>query len=728
MSRTSLARIFQQKLIQWILVPGLLMTLVIVTIIGINQKNLLEHELVQLSKSLSKNVDFYMDGAEDILRSVAIMTGEGKDKGIREFFEGLYRDFNRFERLILLDSNENIVAVAPRGIQGVDFPIRFNEFDSDEHVLTSPMISPHSGQLVVFLSLPVEGGGRVVAELSLDALQEFIYSFLSSERTIILTDSYGNLIVHPDRELVRTQSNIGGLGVLRGEGNSAQGEFYKSDGILYFGKTSRIPGTGWKLLVSCTADSIFQPVVTLGLIIGILVICFFILLTFALKKEFGLRVVNPMMSYIKRLSAVAVGYYPKGQSQESRFYELNEFGKVFDGMSEKVREREHELRVSKAYFQSVIDSMPSALIRVDADLMVCQCNRKANEVFGEMASESRPMKASEFFSGQKEILNAISESFELNIPRILERREVGTTSLKLYDITVFPLVGSDMKGVGVRMDDVTSRARMEEVMVQTEKMMSVGGLAAGMAHEINNPLGGILQGAQNLQRRFSPEIKANMNAAERVGCSMQSLQDYLRVRKIESIIEGIKDSGLRASSIVSNMLEFSKPGKAIITMVNVAELIDASLDLAAKDYDLKKKYDFLHIKIIRELDPELPDILCSRTEIEQVLFNLFKNAAQAMTEHGCQGDEPTIHVRTRRHDTGVVIEVEDNGPGIDQESRRRVFEPFFTTKPSDVGTGLGLSVSYFIVTQNHGGTFTVESDPGKGARFTVTLPLKKPEN
>ena len=182
---------------------------------------------------------------------------------------------------------------------------------------------------------------------------------------------------------------------------------------------------------------------------------------------------------------------------------------------------------------------------------------------------------------------------------------------------------------------------------------------------------------------------------------------------------------MRAAKIVSNMLKFSKPGQNIVTTVNVHDLIEDCLELSAKDYDLKQKYDFTHINIIRDFSPDVSNIICSQSEIEQVLFNLFKNSAQAMREHGFFGSTPEIYVRTRSLGNSVVIEVEDNGPGIKAEIRKRIFEPFFTTKSSGVGTGLGLSVSYFIITQNHGGTFTVSSVPGQGARFTITLPVQK---
>lgn len=189
------------------------------------------------------------------------------------------------------------------------------------------------------------------------------------------------------------------------------------------------------------------------------------------------------------------------------------------------------------------------------------------------------------------------------------------------------------------------------------------------------------------------------------------------------MLGGIQDSGMRAAKIVSNMLDFSRKSGTSMAACNLNDLADAVLDLAASDYDLKKNFDFKKVRIVREYETDLGSVICAHTEVEQVLFNLVKNAAYAMAESPKPGVTPTIILRTRQNGTQVVVEVEDNGPGMPQEIRRRIFEPFFTTKPPGVGTGLGLSVSYFIITQNHNGLFTVESTPGVGTTFTISLPV-----
>jgi signal transduction histidine kinase len=252
--------------------------------------------------------------------------------------------------------------------------------------------------------------------------------------------------------------------------------------------------------------------------------------------------------------------------------------------------------------------------------------------------------------------------------------------------------------------------------------MSVGGLAAGMAHEINNPLGGILQSLQNIQRRLSDDLPQNHATAEACGTRLAAVRSYLERRRVLRFLDGIRVSGERASHIVQNMLSFSRRSEAHKQPVSLERLLDKSIELAAHDYDLRKKFDFRDIQIVRDYAADLPEVPCVATEIEQVVLNLLRNAAQAMTAT-MQARPPKIILTTQRHLDQALISIADNGPGIPEDLRSRVFEPFFTTKDVGIGTGLGLSVSYFIVTSHHGGRLSVASASGEGTCFTISLPL-----
>ncbi|MFC1672711.1 ATP-binding protein [Pseudomonadota bacterium] len=273
--------------------------------------------------------------------------------------------------------------------------------------------------------------------------------------------------------------------------------------------------------------------------------------------------------------------------------------------------------------------------------------------------------------------------------------------------------------------DITERVHMEKTMVQTEKMLSVGGLAAGMAHEINNPLGAILQGIQNIRRRLSTELQANQEIADDLGLDLHALETYLERREINIMFDMVASSGERASDIILNMLGFSRKSSEAYFSINLADLIGEVQSLAAFDYDLKKKYDFKNIQINHEFLPDLPNLECVPANLQQVLLNIFTNAAHAFQAGGMKPEHMQITVRTSLDKGQAFIEVSDNGPGMTEEVRKRVFEPFFTTKPPGKGTGLGMSVAYNIVCDEHHGRMEVESAPGHGATFKIWLPLKQ---
>ena len=278
--------------------------------------------------------------------------------------------------------------------------------------------------------------------------------------------------------------------------------------------------------------------------------------------------------------------------------------------------------------------------------------------------------------------------------------------------------------------DISDFKRTQEMIIQSEKMLSLGGLAAGMAHEINNPLAGMIQTANVMANRLDKNIQmqANLEAADKAGTTIEAIHHFLESRSILQMIASIIESGGRVAEIVSNMLSFARKKEDSISFHNPVELLDNILELAATDYDLKKHYDFKNITIIKEYEENLPMVPCEVTQIQQVLLNILQNGAQAMEKKKGELAEykPRFILRLIKETKADMlrIEVEDNGPGMDKKTCKRVFEPFFTTKPVGVGTGLGLSVSYFIITENHRGTMDVRSKPGKGATFIIHLPLK----
>lgn len=391
----------------------------------------------------------------------------------------------------------------------------------------------------------------------------------------------------------------------------------------------------------------------------------------------------------------------------------------------QLKNAERETIKMRAFLKNIIDSMPSVLIGVDTEGKIIHWNSEAEKTTGVTEDQAQGKNLTEIYPFLKDQMDKVTRAITERRTQKTERLQHGSDSDSAFsDIIVYPLISNGVQGAVIRVDDITSRVRIEEMMVQTEKMMSVGGLAAGMAHEINNPLGGIMLGAQNLQRRLSSELSKNYEVAEECGIDIMRMKSYMEKREIFEILKGILSMGERASKIVANMLSFSRKSDSKKNAVRINDLIDRTLELAANDYDLKRKYDFRQIEIFKEYQEPLPDLICSPTEVQQVVLNLLKNAAQSMfTKLYPEGEKPRISIRLKENRSMIKIEIEDNGPGMEERTKKRVFEPFFTTKEVGTGTGLGLSVSYFIITDNHGGTMDLISTIGKGTTFIIQLPI-----
>jgi two-component system, NtrC family, sensor kinase len=260
----------------------------------------------------------------------------------------------------------------------------------------------------------------------------------------------------------------------------------------------------------------------------------------------------------------------------------------------------------------------------------------------------------------------------------------------VINASIAPLVGKNGARLGrlILLDDITQRVRLEEQMVQTEKLTSLGLLAAGVAHEVNTPLAVI----SNYIQMLAKQIPA----------------DDPRQKTIERIVK----QTFRASEIVNNLLNFSRTGAAEFVEVNLNSVLEETLTL------VQHPFKTAQVNVIKNYTEQLPPVLGSITRLQQVFLNLFMNARDAMPGGGM------LEVRTGAHNGSVAVEVTDTGSGIPAENLHRIFDPFFTTKATGRGTGLGLSVSYGII-KEHAGKVDVRSTPGKGTSFRLEFPVAR---
>ncbi len=412
-----------------------------------------------------------------------------------------------------------------------------------------------------------------------------------------------------------------------------------------------------------------------------------------------------------------------------------------ENLEQQVHIRTQELlRINEALkkrdedYRSVMKAVPDPIIVYDLEGRTVYSNPAFTRIFGWTWEELDGKKPGFVVDGEWEkTQEALKKTYKKGYITDFETRR-HTKQGKILDVSISGASyqnpqGKDV-GIVVNLRDITEWKQTQEIMIQNEKMMSLGGLAAGMAHEIKNPLSAIIQNSQVLQNRLFDNLPVNIKTAGECNLSLDAMRDYLLRRKINSLLDSFLESGQRVNTIIDNMLSFSRKSESKFIPCDIAELMDKTIVLAEQDYDLKKNYGFRQIKIIRKYERPLPKVLCEGSKIQQVFFNILKNGSEAMNEakkraldRGLETKDSKFTIRLSRDKDLACIEIEDNGPGMNQKTQKRIFEPFYTTKGSVKGTGLGLSVSYFIIKNEHKGHIAVKSTVGKGTKFIIHLLL-----
>jgi two-component system NtrC family sensor kinase len=338
------------------------------------------------------------------------------------------------------------------------------------------------------------------------------------------------------------------------------------------------------------------------------------------------------------------------------------------------------LSSGKRQWELTIDAIHQAICIVDAQGIV----RRANRVFADLVR--MPVTA---IPGRA-WLSLLPPAWAVVVSRALAEpgaHEIRTGE-QVYTVSAVRMEGADDEAAVLSFEDHTEKRRLQDQLIQSEKMSAIGQLIAGIAHDLNNPLASVVGFADFLAES---------------GDVPQALAEPLRV---------IRQEAERAATIVKNLLSFARRQEGERSPQPIQPLLESVLGL------LKNQLMALNVEVIVTVEPGIPDIEMNPNQIKQVFVNLLNNAAQAIASTGRRPG--TITVTAKRWLDGVAVTVADDGPGISEELLPRVFEPFFTTKSQGEGTGLGLSICQGIV-KEHGGRITLESSPGAGASFTVEL-------
>ena len=353
-----------------------------------------------------------------------------------------------------------------------------------------------------------------------------------------------------------------------------------------------------------------------------------------------------------------------------------------------------ELDRLKRYTENIIESINVAVIALDPVGTITSCNRGFETLYAATREQVVGNRIEDLLP--EDIVTSIhkisgTETWNIQSPGNMFKLYLENKAGKslLVNMSFIPLLDSNKNNSGSLfvLDDITEKAELEKQLMQSEKLSSIGLLAAGIAHEINTPIAGISSYTQML------------------------LKDLPQSNKNKKILEKIESQTFRAAEIINGLLNFSRMNGSEFNELDINQLIDDSLAL------LNHQFQSNHIQIKSRFNPSLPTVYGNSGKLQQVFINLFLNARDAMPSGG------NLVIETGMTDSMVVIDISDNGMGISEENRKKIFDPFFTTKTIGKGTGLGLSVSYGII-QEHGGRILVDSNIGKGTHFKLKLPTR----
>lgn len=379
-------------------------------------------------------------------------------------------------------------------------------------------------------------------------------------------------------------------------------------------------------------------------------------------------------------------------------------------LQQKITAKTKELQESEQKYHRLFENADDAIFTVDMLTgRIIEANSRGSKLTGYSKEELLSMHVWEIHPE-----NEVEKSKGI-IKNTCTNRHYSEENMNFLkkDTTLIPIdIGAslieygDKKVIQMRCRDITKRKKLELQLIQSDKMAAIGELAGGLAHQLNNPLVGVLNFAQLLISRMDEN-------------------DPLR-----PLADTIERAGMQCHKIIKNLLKFSRESKFGFMPLDINQVIEDVLSMSEKQLSSKG------IELIRQLSPDLPQIEGNETQLGQVFLNLINNSIHAMPEGG-RLIITTRSITDNQPESGeddsnmpnksIVIAIEDSGHGIPKKYINKIFEPFFTTKDKDKGTGLGLSVAYGII-KDHGGMIEVESDEIKRQTiFTINIPIKSNE-
>jgi len=371
-----------------------------------------------------------------------------------------------------------------------------------------------------------------------------------------------------------------------------------------------------------------------------------------------------------------------------------EHARLYEGLETMVADRTRELDRQKRFVEVVLETLPLGVFVLDPELQIVRANREGARTLGCDPAIRAPFVSVVSAERAAEVEAFLRRAFAGDEVTRQEEEMVVAGELKRFRLTTAPLPGGDDGAhLIVLVEDITLAKQLERQMLLTERLTTAGRLAAGVAHELNNPLATIAGCAESLQGRLKEGALAGR-------AELADFPTYLGL---------IEEEAYRCKDITGSLLQFVRDPGSRRTPTDLNGLVLKTIEL------ISHQARYAEGVLSAELDDTLTEVTVNEGQLRQVFLGLASNALDAMEAHG------RLVIRTRRARRELEIEFEDEGPGIPEEIAQRIWDPFFTTKPPGQGTGLGLAIAQGIVA-DHGGRIEMQTHVGKGSIFRVVLP------
>lgn len=669
-----------------------------------------------LTESLAGEIDLFMAEPERIIAHISnsIDSGLVAPKSVDQYLQHTIECYQYFESIQVLDRDGVVAFAAPGSKDIIGNSVLTGSFknfirlgdEEKKHYFSPAFYSIFSHKTTMAISYRI-GEKVFIGYLNLQFMQRIINRINIVDGDAFVLDKAGIVIAH---------NNIKGLEGrqyfseqrIRGNRKSSHPRTYNfiRDGVPFLG-CFQYAANGNMIVVLAQPESvIFDSVTVLKYyaLFGLIAMLFLVLL-------FGvgilLIIIRPLNRLVVKTHDVARGDYSI-EHERTGYRELETIWKNYEEMIRSVKSREDDLRWTQNYLRSIFNAQDSILVALLENGEIVQFNDAALEYVGKKEEHIKKRYFWDVFPflkhRKKEILQSIdirNASFHFDI--LFTEGES-----RYFSVNCYPIHFEKQQGALIRIDDVTEGKRQESQLLQMHKMETIGTLAGGFAHDMNNIMTGIM-GTLSL-------MDMQMQAGHSI--TPQKLKQYVDI---------MSETGERASDILQQLLSISRGHKVSLSSFNLAEVIKNVVSIFRNTLDKS-------ISLTVDFAKENALVMADKGQIEQVLLNLCVNGAHAMTIMRPDGAKwgGVLGIRLTRSSAQKdpeiegegeywKLEISDTGIGMDHDLMQKIFDPFFTTKKKGEGTGLGLSMVYTIVTK-HEGFLKVDSHPGEGTRISLFLP------